>query len=73
MPAVAGTHSPGRSAGVAGSRRWVGDIIAAGSCCRGCKGERQCQVVEKLTSHVLSEGEEGWTVFANCDGRDGSK
>ena len=63
MPAVAGTHAPGRGEGVVGSRRWLGDIIAAVNSCRGCKGQRQCQVVEKLTPHMLREGDEGWTVF----------
>ena len=32
------------------------------SCCCACKGRRQCQVVAKLTQHVLREGEESWTV-----------
>ena len=61
MSAVAGTHAPGRGEGVVGSRRWSGDIINAVSSCRGCKGQRLCQVVETLTPHMLSEGEEGWT------------
>ena len=73
MPAVAGTHAAGRGEGVVGSRRWLRTIIIAGSCCRGYSGERQCQVVETLTPHMRSEGEEGWTVFSNCEGRDGSK
>ena len=73
MPAVAGTHAPGWGEGVEGLRRWLGDIITAVSSCRGCKDQRQCLVVEKLTPNMLREGEEGWTVFAHCDGRDGSK
>ena len=32
------------------------------SCCRACKGYRQCQVVGKLMPHMLREGEESWTV-----------
>ena len=50
-------------------RRYHRTVIS----CRECKGQRQCQVVEKLTPHMLREGEESWTVFANCDGRDSSK
>ena len=30
-----------------------GDIISAVSSCRGCKSQRQCQVVETLTPHML--------------------
>ena len=60
MPAVAGTHSPGRGEGVEGLRVWLGDIITVVGC-RACKGQRQCQVVEKLTPHMFREGEEGWT------------
>ena len=86
VPTVAGTHAPGRDEGVVGSRRWLGDIITAGSSCRGCKGQRQCQVVETLTPHIHAPGgaggldsiicKLGWTVlvlFANCDGRDCSQ
>ena len=29
VPAVAGTHAPGKGEGVVGSRRWLGDIITA--------------------------------------------
>ena len=43
-------------------RGWLRDIILSVSCCRACKGQRQCQVVEKLTPHMLREGEESWTV-----------
>ena len=68
----AGTHAPGRGEEVEWSRRWLGEIVTAGGSCRACKGQSQCQVVEKL-SHILSEGGEGRTVFANYDGRDGSK
>ena len=39
MPAVTGTHSPGRDEGAEGLRRWSGDIITAFSCCRGSKGQ----------------------------------
>ena len=67
------THAPGRGEGVVGSRRWSQDIVTAGSSCRGCKGQIQYQVVEKLRPQMLREGEEGWTVVVNCDGRDGSK
>ena len=52
MSAVAATHAPGRGEGVEGLRRWLGDIITAVSCCRGWKGQRQWQVVEKLTTHM---------------------
>ena len=52
-PAVGGTHAPGRGEGVEWLRRWLGDIITAVSCCRGSKGQRQCQVEEKLTTHML--------------------
>ena len=38
--AVAGTHAPGRSEGVEGLGRWLGDIINAVSCCRGWKGQK---------------------------------
>ena len=55
-------HMPREVEGVAGSRWWSGDIITVVGCCRGCKGQRQRQVVETLTPHVLREGEEGWTV-----------
>ena len=40
LPAVAGTHAPGRGEGVEGSRRWLGDVITAVSCCRGWKGQK---------------------------------
>ena len=57
VPTVAGTHAPGRGVGVVGWRRWSGDIISAVSSCRrschGCKGQRQCQLVETLTPHML--------------------
>ena len=53
----------GVNEGVVGSRRRLRDIITAVSSCRGCKGQRQYQVVEKLTPHMLRE--EGWTVFVN--------
>ena len=56
VPAVTGTHAPGRGEGVAGSRRWSGDVISAVSSCRGCKGQRQCQVVETLTPHITCSG-----------------
>ena len=36
------------------------------SSCRGCKGQRQCQVVEKFTPHMFREGEEGWTASSIC-------
>ena len=36
------------------------------SCC-GCKGAIQCQVVGKLTAHMLREGEGTWTNYA-CRG-----
>ena len=64
MPAVAGKHAPGGGEGVEGSKGWLGEIITAVSCCRGCKGQRQCQVVEKLTPHMLREGEENWKKYA---------
>ena len=51
----AGTHAPGRGEGVEWSRSWLGEIVTAGGSCRACKGQSQCQVVEKL-SHILSEG-----------------
>ena len=38
LPAVAGTHAPGRGEGVVGSRIWFEYIITVGSSCRGCKG-----------------------------------
>ena len=39
MPAVAGTHAPGRGDGVEGLKRWLGDNITAVSSCHGCKGK----------------------------------
>ena len=42
MPAIAGTHAPGRGEWVEGFRGWLGDIITAVSC-RGWKGHRQRQ------------------------------
>ena len=73
MPAVAGTHAPGRGERVEGLGRWLRAVITAVNSCRECKGQKQCQVVEKLTPHMLREGEEDWIIFANCDGRYGSK
>ena len=35
VPAVAGTHAPGRGEGVVGLRRWLEHIITAVSSCRG--------------------------------------
>ena len=63
----------GVNEGVVGSRRWLGDVITEVRSCRGCKGQRQCQVVEKLTPHMLREEEEGWTVFICKFSRDGLK
>ena len=40
MPAVAGTHAPGRGEGAEGLRRWLGDVITVVSSCRGCKGQK---------------------------------
>ena len=55
MPAVAGTHAPGRGEGVEGLRRWLGDIITAVSCCRGWKGQKTMpsggNVGDKHTPH----------------------
>ena len=45
MPAVAGTHAPGRGEGAEGLRGRLRDIIVVS--CRGYKGERQCQLVKK--------------------------
>ena len=57
MPAVAGTHAPGRGEGVEGFRGWLRHTITylSSSCC-GRKGEKQCQVVGKLTPHMLWKG-----------------
>ena len=61
MPAVSGTHAPEKGEGVEGLREWLSDTINAVSCRRGCKGQRQCEVVEKVTPDMLRKGEEGWT------------
>ena len=42
------------------------------SSCQPGKGQIQRKVVETWTPHMLRKEEDGWTVFANCDGRDGS-
>ena len=34
------------------------------SCCRRCKGQRQCHVVEKMTPHMLQEVKVNWTTYA---------
>ena len=53
VPAVAGTHAPGRDKGAEGLRR-LGDIITAVSCCRGWKGQKTMPCGEKkLTTHTL--------------------
>ena len=46
-------RAPGGSEGVERMRRLLGDIITTPSCCRGWKGQKQCQVVEKETTHML--------------------
>ena len=56
MPAVAGKHAPGGGEGVEGSKGWLGEIITAVSCCRGCKGQRQWQVVEKMRHTCSGKG-----------------
>ena len=43
------------------------------SSCQPGKGQIQCQVVETWTPRMLRKEKDGWTVFANCDGSDGSK
>ena len=50
MPAVAGTHAPGRGEGVEGLRGWLRDIITAVSCRRGSKSQRKCKVWWKRCS-----------------------
>ena len=45
----------GTGEGVEWLRGWLRDIITEVSC-RGCKGQRQCQVVEKLTPHMRGKG-----------------
>ena len=53
VPAVAGTHAPGRDKGAEGLRR-LGDIITAVSCCRGWKGQKTMPSGgKKLTTHTL--------------------
>ena len=53
MPAVAGTHAPGRGEGVEGLRRWLGDIITAVSFCHGWKRQKTTPSGGKELTHTL--------------------
>ena len=76
MPAVSGTHAPGRGEGVVGSRRRLGDIITAQLAVVVGARVKDNAKWWKSSRHTCSGrgrrvGQQA--VFANCDGRDGSK
>ena len=48
VPAVAGTHAPGRGEGVEGLIIWLGDIISAVNCCRRWNGQKSMPSDEKV-------------------------
>ena len=52
MPAVAGTHAPGRDEGAEGLRTRLGDIITAVSCCRGGNGQKTMPSGGKVDTHA---------------------